>query len=119
MQNEAVTPYEALDDASLVARCLAADEAAWSEIVRRYGRLVYSSAVRAVSDPDIASDVFQAVFVRLLASLESLRTCERLDEWLVRVTPREASRVVDMQRRRDVRREGLRSRVRELADHSA
>lgn len=65
------------------------DEAAFAEVVRRYGDLVYSAARRQVSDAD-AAEVAQGVFVDLAAKVESvaarLSPEASLAGWLHRAT---------------------------------
>ena len=81
------------DDASLVARCLQGEAAAWALLVRRYQRLVYAIVMRAGLDEHAAADVFQTVFARLLPFLPQLKQPERLRAWIVTTAKREALRV--------------------------
>lgn len=78
------------DDARLIARCRSGDAVAWSQLVRRYQRLVYTVARRAGLDEHAAADVFQAVFTRLFEQLDKLRQPERVHAWLVTSAKREA-----------------------------
>ena len=87
------------DDATLVARCLAGEAAAWSALVQRYQRLVYTVAMRIGLDEHGAADVFQTVFSRLLEHLPRLQQPDRLQAWIVTTAKREAL----LQRRRDQR----------------
>jgi RNA polymerase sigma factor (sigma-70 family) len=81
-----------MDEAALVQACLGGDEAAWSELVDRFGRLVYSVPRRyGFSDAD-AQDVFQTVFTILYRKLEGIREADRLAGWLIRTTHRECYR---------------------------
>jgi RNA polymerase sigma-70 factor (ECF subfamily) len=79
----------ALDDASLVARCRAGDERAWTELVERFSRYVYAIAARAygLSDPD-AEDVFQEVFRRVYERLDGLRSDAAVRPWIGQLTRR-------------------------------
>jgi RNA polymerase sigma factor (sigma-70 family) len=79
----------ALSDAALVARCRAGEAAAWSELVERFSRYVYASAVQGVrlSDPD-AEDVFQEVFARTYEQLGRLRDDGAIRPWLAQLTRR-------------------------------
>jgi RNA polymerase sigma-70 factor, ECF subfamily len=54
-----------LDDAALVADVARADEAALSELYRRYGPLVTGLARRILGDSQLAEDITQEVFVHL------------------------------------------------------
>lgn len=77
------------DDASLVARCRAGDEAAWSLLVERYSRYVYAIAMRAfrLSETD-AEEVFQEVFARAFQHLPQLRDDAAIRPWLAQTTRR-------------------------------
>lgn len=78
------------DDASLVARCLQGDNAAWTALVMRYQRLVYAIVRRFGDDSHAAADVFQTVFARLLQHLPKLHDPGRLQAWIVTTARREA-----------------------------
>jgi RNA polymerase sigma factor (sigma-70 family) len=78
------------DDASLVARCVRGETAAWAALVRRYQRLVYAIARRIGLDEHTAADVFQTVFARLVQHLPRLAEPHRLQAWIVTTTKREA-----------------------------
>lgn len=88
-----------VDDAGLVARCLAGDPSAWAALVRRYQRLVLAVARRAGLDDHAAADVFQTVFGRLVQHLPRIVEPARLRAWIVTTTKREAL----LQRRRGQR----------------
>lgn len=80
------------DDQSLVAACRAGDESAWSDLVDRYGRLVYSIPRRyGMSDAD-CDDVLQSVFTIAFRRLDSLADAGRLSAWLITTTHRECWR---------------------------
>jgi RNA polymerase sigma factor (sigma-70 family) len=88
-----VTHTIATRDDELVARCLNGDERAWSELVDRYQRLVYSVALKSGLNGDDADDVFQIVFTTVYRRLGGLRDHGRLAPWLITTTQREAWRV--------------------------
>jgi RNA polymerase sigma factor (sigma-70 family) len=79
----------AADDAALVARCRAGDDAAWRELVDRFSRYVYAIAVQGfrLSQED-AEDVFQEVFTRVYERLDSLREDEAVRPWIAQLTRR-------------------------------
>lgn len=87
------------DDADLVAGCRQGDAAAWEALVNRYQRLVYAIALRAGADEHGAADVFQTVFVRLLAHVQRLAQPDRLRAWIVTTAKREALRLRQVGRR--------------------
>jgi RNA polymerase sigma factor (sigma-70 family) len=82
--------HEAADDAALVRACLNGDEAAWSALIARYRRLIYSIPVRYGASPEDAGDIFQAVCLDLFSELPQLRRVESLRSWLMTVTAHHA-----------------------------
>lgn len=79
-------------DAALIDRCLTGDQEAWTELVNRYSRLVYSIAFKSGLDEDNAADVVQNVFTIVLRRLESLQDTERFSAWLITTSHRESWR---------------------------
>lgn len=77
-------------DAELIRQCLDGQATAWEELLSRYERLIYHTALRAGAAGDEAADVFQAVCLIWLKELGRLRDPERLGAWLVTVTRRES-----------------------------
>lgn len=74
------------DDVELVKKCLAGHEEAWTELIRKYKRLVYSIPFRYGLSADDAADIFQAVCLDLFTDLENLRKVESLRSWIITVT---------------------------------
>lgn len=83
---------ERLDDAALLRACLAGDQAAWTDLVTRYSRLVYSIALKSGHNEHDAADVVQNVFTIVLQRLESLQQPDRFSAWLITTTHRESWR---------------------------
>jgi RNA polymerase sigma factor (sigma-70 family) len=73
----------ASDDARLVKRCRAGDQAAWDELVDRYQRLIYAIPRRAGLGEEQAADVFQEVFVTLLEKIDQIEQPDRIRSWIV------------------------------------
>lgn len=88
-----------LTDAELVARCRERDEAAWSTLVRRYQRLLYTVPRRAGLSEAHAADVFQACFEQLYRHLDRLDDPARVRAWLVTTARRETLRLLEHARR--------------------
>jgi RNA polymerase sigma factor (sigma-70 family) len=61
-------------------------EAAFQELVRRHGPLVYSCARQRVGDPHAAEDIAQSVFLALAIKAASLPADVSLPGWLYRAT---------------------------------
>ncbi|HMF93007.1 MAG TPA: sigma-70 family RNA polymerase sigma factor [Vicinamibacterales bacterium] len=77
---------EGMADAVLVRSCLDGDPAAWSAVMSKYKRLIYSIPIKYGAQPEDAADIFQAVCTALIAELPRLRRHEALRPWLIRVT---------------------------------
>ena len=80
-------------DHILVQNCLAGDQAAWKELVDRYGRLVYSIPRKYGLSAADADDVVQNVYSIAWQRLSSLRNEKTLAAWLITVTCRESWRL--------------------------
>lgn len=80
------------DDTRLLAACLAGDQQAWTDLVERYTRLIYSIALKSGLNEHDAADVVQSVFTIVLRRLETLQKPERFSAWLITTTHRECWR---------------------------
>jgi RNA polymerase sigma factor (sigma-70 family) len=80
-------------DAELLDSCRNGDPEAWSMLIDRYQRLVYTVALRNGVGRDEAADVTQSVFIALLESTDGIRSGERLASWLMTVARRQAWRL--------------------------
>lgn len=95
--------YEELSDDDLVRRCRDGQQAAWSTLVRRFQRLVYTVPRRAGLSDSQAADVFQVTYSRLFENIQRIDDGSRVRAWLVTTARRETlrllkegSRVVDL-----------------------
>lgn len=77
-------------DHELVAACLTGDEAAWHQLIDRYTRLIYSTALKLGLTREEATDIFQAVCLDLVTELPRLRDPQALPMWLMQVTRHKA-----------------------------
>jgi RNA polymerase sigma-70 factor (ECF subfamily) len=75
----------ASDERDLVARCLARDERAYRELVRRYQRPVLNLAWRITGDAEEAAEVAQETFLRVLRSLATYDPDRPLKSWLFKI----------------------------------
>jgi RNA polymerase sigma-70 factor, ECF subfamily len=84
--------------AGLLAAASAGDEAAWREVIRRYGRRVFALAKSRCQRTDLAEEVTQSVFATVATKLGSGGYSERgrFESWLFRVA---MNRVRDEKRR--------------------
>lgn len=76
---------DAWTDARLVEACLAGDQSAWTALVERYARLIYSVPRRYQATPEDAEDIFQTVCLELHNALPRLRKVDSLRSWLLTV----------------------------------
>jgi RNA polymerase sigma factor (sigma-70 family) len=104
---------DAVSDRELLARFVRrADEAAFTEVVRRYGGLVFGVCRRILDDSHDAEDAFQATFLVLVRSARKIRKRRSLAAWLHGVALRVSSRAA-------TRKHRLRERQVEVQDMAA
>jgi RNA polymerase sigma factor (sigma-70 family) len=84
---------------ALVAGCRQGRADAWSQLVRRFQRLVYAVPRRAGLDEATAGDVLQLVFQRLVEHIDRIDDASRLQAWLVTTAKRETLRVLALRQR--------------------
>lgn len=89
-------------DETLLQACRRNDPEAWETLIERYQRLVYTIPRRAGLDEDLAAEVFQRVFTRLVQKIDSIQQPERLSAWLSTVARRETWRVIQQEQGRFV-----------------
>jgi RNA polymerase sigma factor (sigma-70 family) len=109
-KGEALPQGEELTDCYLLDRFTAqGDEAAFTELVRRYGALVLSVCRRVLRHEQDAEDAFQATFLVLVRKAGSIRRRESVGAWLHGVACRIALKV----RRAAARRRGRETAMRD------
>lgn len=86
-------------DPTLLARCRGGDSAAWSQLVERYRRLVWSVIVKHRMREEEAEDVFQHVFTTLITNIDAINDENALASWIVTTTKRRCWRVTAQSRR--------------------
>jgi RNA polymerase sigma-70 factor, ECF subfamily len=86
------------DDATLLQRVRQGDQRAMAEVFDRYGRAVYSVALRILKDTGHAEDVMQEIFFQIWRNSDSfVQGRGSLGAWLVVVA---RNRSIDLLRRR-------------------
>lgn len=85
------------DLAALLAAAAGGDEHAWRGLVERYGRRVYALLVRMCHDRELAEEITQATFVKLVEALDDYQESGRFEAWLFRIA---VNRLRDEMRRR-------------------
>ena len=86
------------DDAALLQMVRRGDEAAMGSLYDRYGKVVYSVALRVLRDPASAEDVLQEIFMQIWRNPDSfIATRGTLGGWLAVVS---RNRSIDTLRRK-------------------
>jgi RNA polymerase sigma-70 factor (ECF subfamily) len=77
-------------EAALVARCLAGDEAACTELVESHQRMVFQLAFHLLGDKEEALDLSQDVFLTVFRMLDRFRGQSALRTWIFRIVINQA-----------------------------
>lgn len=94
------------DDRTLAGRYASHnDQAAFAELVRRHGPVVWAACLRVAGNRQDAEDAFQATFLVLVRKLAAVRNLDLLGNWLYGVAVRVAMKA---------RRSAARRRAREV-----
>src|SRR5579872_2571745 len=95
------TPVEwaALSDQDVVRHAAQGREAAYRELVRRYERPVFSLIYRMVRDRELAEDLAQDTFIKVLNHIDRYRPEFKLSSWLFKIANNVA---IDHLRRRQL-----------------
>src|SRR6478736_2131142 len=88
-----------LPDADVVALALEGRDAAHRELIKRYERPVFSLVFRMVSNRELAEDLTQDTFVKVLSHLDRYRTDFKFSSWLFKIANNVA---IDHLRRRQL-----------------
>ncbi|PKL93807.1 MAG: RNA polymerase subunit sigma-24 [Gemmatimonadetes bacterium HGW-Gemmatimonadetes-1] len=88
--NAAVTSSPApswpdLTDQEVVKLAVLGREAAYRELIRRYQRPVFSLIYRMVRDRELAEDLAQETFVKVLNAIESYRPEYKFSSWIFKI----------------------------------
>ena len=74
------------DDQRLVRECLNGNPDAWSALIDKYRRLIYSIPIKYELSREDANDIFQSVCLDLYSELSRLREPRALAKWLMQAT---------------------------------
>jgi RNA polymerase sigma-70 factor (ECF subfamily) len=77
-------------EATLIARCVAGDEAACADLVAAHQRTVFNLAFHLLGDRDEALDLSQEVFLRVFRTLARFRGQSALRTWIYRIVVNQA-----------------------------
>jgi RNA polymerase sigma-70 factor (ECF subfamily) len=77
-------------EAALIARCVAGDESACTDLVAAHQRTVFNLAFHLLGDRDEALDLSQEVFLRVFRTLSRFRGQSSLRTWIYRIVINQA-----------------------------
>ncbi len=78
------------DEADLIRRCAASDEAACADLVTTHERMVYQLAYHLLGNREEALDLSQEVFLRVFRTLGAFRGQSALRTWIYRIVINQA-----------------------------
>jgi RNA polymerase sigma-70 factor (ECF subfamily) len=95
------TPWDpaVASDRDIVAWAQDGDETAFRELVRRYQRPVFSLVYRMVRDRELAEDLAQETFIKVLNAIDSYRPEHKFSSWIFKIANNAA---IDHLRRREL-----------------
>ena len=96
---EPVPDLRAASDQEVVAAARTGREAAYRELVRRYERPVFSLIYRMVRNRELAEDLSQETFIKVLNALASYRPEFKFSSWVFKIANNAA---IDHLRRREL-----------------
>jgi RNA polymerase sigma-70 factor, ECF subfamily len=91
--------WRALSDQEVVQQAVAGREAAYREIIRRYQRPIYSLIYRMVRNRELAEDLAQDTFIKMLNGIGSYRPEYKFSSWIFKIANNAA---IDHLRRREL-----------------
>jgi RNA polymerase sigma-70 factor (ECF subfamily) len=91
--------WRALTDQDVVRQAVAGRESAYREIIRRYQRPVYSLIYRMVRNKELAEDLAQDTFIKMLNGIASYRPEYKFSSWIFKIANNAA---IDHLRRREI-----------------
>lgn len=93
------TDWRTLSDQEVVQHAVLGRDAAYRELVRRYQRPVFSLIYRMVRDRELAEDLAQETFVKVLNAIGSYRPEFKFSSWIFKIANNAA---IDQLRRRSL-----------------
>ncbi len=81
----AVVPDDQFDR-DLVAAIRSGDASAWGSLIESYQVRIFSICIRMVRDRELASDLTQDAFIKIMKGLDTFDERARLSTWVYRVT---------------------------------
>jgi RNA polymerase sigma-70 factor (ECF subfamily) len=104
--DEVTAPLSPASDAELVAMIREQPTAGLAALYDRYGRLIFSVALRVVQDHGTAEEITQDVFLRCWRNIDRYQPSQgSLPSWLLAITHHRAIDELRSRRGKDMRRE--------------
>ncbi len=91
--------WRMLTDQEVVRHAVIGREAAYRELIRRYQRPVFSLVFRMVRDRELAEDLAQETFVKVLNAIDTYRPEYKFSSWIFKIANNAA---IDHLRRREL-----------------
>lgn len=85
------------DDGALIRQYLDGDSEAFNELMRRHASAIFGFLLLRVRDHQLAEDLLQEVFLRMLGAVRRYRHQDKLRAWLFRIA---RNLVIDHERRK-------------------
>ena len=85
MSHPTPVDWRLLTDQEVVRHAVAGREAAYRELIRRYQRPVFSLVYLMVRDRELAEDLTQETFVKVLNAIDSYRPEYRFSSWIFKI----------------------------------
>ena len=85
-----LVPDVTWSDSRLIRACLSGNEQAWSALIEKYKKLIYSIPMKYGASPEDAADIFQSVCLELFSQLPRLRKKAAFRSWIITVTAHQA-----------------------------
>lgn len=80
-----VNPPQTFDDNQLVAQMQAGSHSAFTEIVKRYQKMVHRLALRYVKSSESADDISQEAFIKVYQKIHFFKGVSSFKSWLYRI----------------------------------
>jgi len=96
---DAAASLRAAEDQEVVRQARKGHEAAYRELVRRYERPVFSLIFRMVRDRELAEDLSQETFIKVLNAIGSYRPEFKFSSWVFKIAN---NTTIDHLRRREL-----------------
>lgn len=72
-------------DEEIIDECLRGNLGAFEELVQKYEKVMYNTALRMVHDPDDAADITQNAFIKIFECLHRYNRRHKFFSWLYRI----------------------------------